>query len=559
MTPYKHKAREILFSRLKAAQQELCRVGTSISYIALSPLGTYLLTWCRASLSPNSNLRIWNSSSGEQLAQFSQKDYSPKKWPTVQWTDDESLACRAVTNEVHFYDADNVGGHIKFKARIPKIEFFSLSRGRAPHRLATFSPVTKSDPAKVSIVDLPDGKVLSNKSIFRANEAQFRWNNTGSAVLAVVTSDVDATSRSYYGESSLFFLDVLGQNNQRLDMPKEGPICDAQWAPRGTPYFIVVYGVQPAQATMFNSKCEPVFSFGSGAWNCVYFSPHGRFVALCGFQSLSGDVEIWDRVNECKVGSTKMTHTTVFSWSPCSRYIIAATTFPRLRVDNGYRIYKYDGTLLKKVEYNTFLLQAEFLPAPINTYPDRPASPKSAEQKKAEASSGGKTIDLSKVTEKKVYRPPAFRDGTVSVSYKPESVDVKPGKISAASWSSGRASVVGGESEAPTALTKSQLKNRKKKKAQAARKQGDSDAADDGQEQEELQQQEQIVDEAESEQAVEKKLRAIKKKMRRASDKSKEDRSGMSTEEKVLIDSLPELQKEITALEKKLFALQTGS
>ena len=65
---------------------------------------------------------------------------------------------------------------------MPRIEFFGLSRGRAPYRLATFSPVSKSEPAKVSIVELPDGKLVSSKSIFRADEAKFAWNNTGSAV-----------------------------------------------------------------------------------------------------------------------------------------------------------------------------------------------------------------------------------------------------------------------------------------------------------------------------------------------------------------------------------------
>lgn len=67
----------------------------------------------------------------------------------------------------------------------------------------------------------------------------------------------------------------------------------------------------------------------------IFSSIEGRFLALCGFQSLSGDVDFWDRVEEKLVGRAKMTHTTSFSWSACSRYVVASSTFPRLRVDNG--------------------------------------------------------------------------------------------------------------------------------------------------------------------------------------------------------------------------------
>lgn len=95
--------------------QEVSRFGTTVAHVAFSPLGTYALTWCRASLAPNENLCVWRTDTGERVAKFSQKDFVARKWPSIQWTDDESLACRGVSSEVHFFDGDSLGGSIKFK------------------------------------------------------------------------------------------------------------------------------------------------------------------------------------------------------------------------------------------------------------------------------------------------------------------------------------------------------------------------------------------------------------------------------------------------------------
>lgn len=47
------------------------------------------------------------------------------------------------------------------------------------------------------------------------------WNNTGTALLASLSTDVDATGRSYYGETGLYFLttDASFQCLIQLRMP----------------------------------------------------------------------------------------------------------------------------------------------------------------------------------------------------------------------------------------------------------------------------------------------------------------------------------------------------
>jgi translation initiation factor 2A len=66
---------------------------------------------------------------------------------------------------------------------------------------------------------------------------------------------------------------------------------------------------------------------------------------LGGFGNLAGGMTFWDTQTKKKLGETQDT-CTALEWSPDSRAIVCATCFPRLRVDNGFRIYNYCGELL---------------------------------------------------------------------------------------------------------------------------------------------------------------------------------------------------------------------
>ncbi|RHZ28162.1 hypothetical protein DYB31_002271 [Aphanomyces astaci] len=61
------------------------------------------------------------------------------------------------------------------------------------------------------------------------------------------------------------------------------------------------------------------------------------------------------------------------------RYFYTATTFPRVRVDNGFKLFKYDGTGPVVSESRTEVYDLQFRPAAAGVYPNRPASPRAKE------------------------------------------------------------------------------------------------------------------------------------------------------------------------------------
>ncbi|RHY32524.1 hypothetical protein DYB32_002489, partial [Aphanomyces invadans] len=101
------------------------------------------------------------------------------------------------------------------------------------------------------------------------------------------------------------------------------------------------------------------------------WSPNGSALII----ETSTDV---DTSGKSYYGETNLFFVQSHGWSPDSRYFYTATTFPRVRVDNGFKLFKYDGTGPVVSESRTEVYDLQFRPAAAGVYPNRPASPPEA-------------------------------------------------------------------------------------------------------------------------------------------------------------------------------------
>ena len=129
---------------------------------------------------------------------------------------------------------------------------------------------------------------------------------------------------------------------QNVTLPKQGPIHDVQWSPLGKE-FVCLFGTSPPMAALFDTNCKIIHSFGEAPHNTVCWSPHGRFFILAGFGNMSGELSFYDRKTLRKLSTVDAHMTVAYEWSPCSRFFLTGILFPRLRVDNGYRIWSCGG------------------------------------------------------------------------------------------------------------------------------------------------------------------------------------------------------------------------
>jgi translation initiation factor 2A len=136
------------------------------------------------------------------------------------------------------------------------------------------------------------GAVLANKSFYKADTVNMKWDTQGRGVLVLTGTDVDKTGASYYGEQGLYYLSVKGEG-YRVNLDKAGPVYSIEWSPSSFE-FCVIYGFMPSKGAVFNSQCEMVHDMGITHRNTALYNPQGNLLCVGGFGNLRGNVEFWD-------------------------------------------------------------------------------------------------------------------------------------------------------------------------------------------------------------------------------------------------------------------------
>ncbi|XP_064614791.1 eukaryotic translation initiation factor 2A-like [Liolophura sinensis] len=422
-----------------------------LACLQFSPKGTYLAAWepyrvNREAQSGIPNLHFYNMETGaleKSLFQKKQAGWAP------QWSQDEGIMGRSVNNELQFNENNNLD-KITQKLHVQKVTEFSISPCTEKYYVAAYVPGSKGQPSFMRVYQYPNFGgpeiALANKSFFNADRINFHWNPKGTSFLLLTSTE--SSDSSYYGDQKLHYLSTNGETSM-VHLGKNGPVYSIQWSPESNNEFTVVYGYMPAKATIYNSKCEPLFDFGTGPRNEIYYNCFGNILCLCGFGNLRGNMEFWDAKKHRLICQMRAEDTTFFSWCPDGEHVVTATLAPRLRVGNGYKIWHYTGCLLhhEKVPSDQALWQVMWQPVPGGVFKQQPTK--------------YKPIDSSLVpTEAKTeaYRAPMSkgRPSQPLHTYEPAS-NAKP-------------------AQNPENMSKAALKNKKKREARKAKQEEEAGA-----------------------------------------------------------------------------------
>lgn len=433
--------------------------------IAFSPKATFIATWTRhvklEDDQQHKNLQIWSTAiaiavpaddqgdlqpeSENHLIAFTHKDQNSWK---LQYTDDEAFALRCIPNEVHVLDTAKRFTLID-KLKHEGLTSFQLSPGRNPS-VAIFVPERKvcriecaveffipalnlelcfqGMPASVRIHSLATLAIPSiQKSFFKADRGQMKWNAAGTSLLFLSSTDHDKTGKSYYGETNLYLMTPALQYEAKVVLDKEGGIGDFTWNPaNGGKEFVVTYGYMPAKATLFDARLNVLHDFGAQPRNFVSFNPQGRLLCIGGFGNLAGQVDIWDRSTLKKVSNFRASNCTECTWSADGRLLMCATLSPRLRVDNGVKIHHWSGELVHMDLINE-CYQATWRPADTRMWsfpralspaPRPSAAVQAAQAEKAALIGTASGTSSPQPPSTGAYRPPGLRGREVPAAYR---------------------------------------------------------------------------------------------------------------------------------------------
>ena len=256
----------------------------------------------------------------------------------------------------------------------------------------------------------------------------------------------------------------------------------------------MVYGYMPAKTTIFNTRAEATHSFALGPRNTILFSPHGKFVLVAGFGNLAGQMDVYDLEQTYhKVCTIEASNASVCEWSPDGKHILTATTSPRLRVDNGVRIWHVGGGLMYNEDLQE-LYHVIWRPQSTTTHPlENPLHPMPTPHASA-LSYLGTVKTPSKPAG--AYRPPGARGTLTPLAFKREdeggAAYVSSGSFSFGNGANGfgkprRREIPGADAVTEEALpgvsadgdeglSKAALKNKKKREAKKAKEIADKAA-----------------------------------------------------------------------------------
>jgi len=301
--------------------------------LGFSPLGTYIITWQRPSKDENGdatkNLKIWKTidenvgEDGERVPVGRYVQKNPTGW-NLQYTADEKYCARCVTNEVQFYESHDMGTVWK-KLRAEGVTDFAITPSGKNLSVAVFIPERKGQPAAVKVFNVPafDAPV-SQKSFFKSDKVQLKWNEMGTSLIVLASTDVDKTNKSYYGETNMYILSAAGGFDARIDLGKPWLIMTSIYAltilqTRRARSMMSTGHRTPANLVSFMDTCPRRRPFSTNvprqsttsisAPETPFFSPHTVV------SSLSLALETW------LVKWTFTTSKRTFSRSPQSRLV----------------------------------------------------------------------------------------------------------------------------------------------------------------------------------------------------------------------------------------------
>jgi uncharacterized protein with WD repeat len=58
----------------------------------------------------------------------------------------------------------------------------------------------------------------SQKTFFKADRVQIKWNTLGTLALVMTQTEVDKSNKSYYGETQLYLLSAAGNFDSRITL-----------------------------------------------------------------------------------------------------------------------------------------------------------------------------------------------------------------------------------------------------------------------------------------------------------------------------------------------------
>ena len=174
--------------------------------------------------------------------------------------------------------------------------------------------------------------------------------------------------------------------------------------------------VMPSRVMLFDQRVRPLHDFGTSFSNYISFNPQSRVLLLGGFGNLAGKIDVYDRRSLTKISTIDASNASHCEWSADGKFILTATLSPRLRVDNGIKVWYLLGQLVH-IQDCEELYQASWRPTLLDAAPPFPPVIPPAPAPSASVQAAAASARPSPARPMGTYRPPGARGQGASLVY----------------------------------------------------------------------------------------------------------------------------------------------
>lgn len=312
-------------------------------------------------------------------------------WPMFKWSPDDKYFGRVVPGEaISIYSTPSMGLIDKKSIKVPGVVDFEWcpapvqlagkAGGEPSYLICFWTPEMNNQSARVSIMDIPSRQVVRSRNMFSVAGCRMHWQDEGK-YLCVKVDRHTKTKKSTYTNLEFFRLTEKDIPVEVVDLKET--VINFAWEPKSdrciaisrpevvmtpaalaggaapapTHHSITFYGLESGKGNI--AKWTMLKTVEKKGTNSLFWSPRGRFV-ITGNVGGSGAVELdfydmdHDDGNRTKEAPTVIQHLgtvehygmTDLQWDPSGRFVASFSSVWRHRIENGYKIWDFRGSLL---------------------------------------------------------------------------------------------------------------------------------------------------------------------------------------------------------------------
>uniref|UniRef100_A0A6B2E9L5 Eukaryotic translation initiation factor 3 subunit B n=1 Tax=Phlebotomus kandelakii TaxID=1109342 RepID=A0A6B2E9L5_9DIPT len=327
-------------------------------FVDFSPCEQYLVTYGPTAV--GQKIIIWDIRTGQEKRSFISDGVS--NLSMFRWSHDDKYVARMDEGAIYIYETPNFYLLDMKSIKVPGIRSFSWSP--TDNVIAYWVAEATDVPAKVSLLEIPKKRETRNKNLFNVADCKIHWQQSGDYLCVKV--DRFSKLKKDKKDSDVKFLGMFYNfeifHMRERDIPVDSVeikdlILAFAWEPVGQK-FAIIHGEQTSANVAFykvqtGQKPALIKKLEKKVCTHIFWSPRGQFTVLANLTL--GVFEFIDSNNFLVMNTGDHFRASEVEWDPTGRYVVTGVSAWKVKEDNGYYLWNFQGRCQKRVMLKNFV------------------------------------------------------------------------------------------------------------------------------------------------------------------------------------------------------------